>query len=705
MADKGFGVKEINLIGASGTPTIESPNNINLNAVNVAISTNTTVGGTATFGGNVDIADTIYHTGDSNTKIRFPANDTITFHTSGNEHFRIDSSGNIGQAVTPSGWASAQAGDFYAYQIGTGFAAFGRGSGDLDRGGISVNYYNTAAAQKYIGNGHAGRIYFEDGSIVFSNAAQNSSGAGAAMTLNERFKIASDGTISIGKGDESSAVENLVELYVGGSNGSHATIRGKYNRTNGYNRSEVRFGVEDNSAGKGFLAFATGTNSASERMRIQSNGNTDIYANQVHLYNSVDTSNTYFVAQNTGAGNAGIRMKNNAGDFVIIANDRLRFYDLENSQERLAIESDGTVSVNPVRGYDNGILRVYGTNAGTAGVIAGGTTSGQSTGYMEVNQDGVHGGGMFYNGDGTPSFATGESTDQFSLYRNHNGSRNVLVQWPYDSNDSTFKGNMLVDNGSSTIIRVRGDNDGTAGISCGGQQGGQTQCTGYVEVHQDEIHGGGISYNGDGSPSFCTQEGADRITYWRMQNGSRQEVFSYPYSDNNIRFRGDLRPASNNNVDLGSNSIRWRDVYCNQGAFNNSDETLKQDIASLTTAEMNVAKRLSGLFKTYRWKDAVVKKGTDKARTHTGIIAQQIVAAMEAEGVDYTKYGFIGYGEWYENDEGEVIELDKADDSNLDGYTKVGRYSVRYTELLSFIAAYNDQRFVDLETRVAALES
>ena len=96
MADKGFGVKEINLIGASGTPTIESPNNINLNAVNVAISTNTTVGGTATFGGNVDIADTIYHTGDSNTKIRFPANDTITFHTGGNEQFRIDSSGNIG---------------------------------------------------------------------------------------------------------------------------------------------------------------------------------------------------------------------------------------------------------------------------------------------------------------------------------------------------------------------------------------------------------------------------------------------------------------------------------------------------------------------------------------------------------------------------------------------------------------------------------
>ena len=32
MAEKGFGVKEVNLIGASGTPTITSPNNINLNA-------------------------------------------------------------------------------------------------------------------------------------------------------------------------------------------------------------------------------------------------------------------------------------------------------------------------------------------------------------------------------------------------------------------------------------------------------------------------------------------------------------------------------------------------------------------------------------------------------------------------------------------------------------------------------------------------
>ena len=59
MAEKGFGVKEINLIGASGTPTIESPNNLNLNAVNVAISTNATVGGTLSVTGSVSVGGTL----------------------------------------------------------------------------------------------------------------------------------------------------------------------------------------------------------------------------------------------------------------------------------------------------------------------------------------------------------------------------------------------------------------------------------------------------------------------------------------------------------------------------------------------------------------------------------------------------------------------------------------------------------------------
>ena len=48
-------------------------------------------GATADF----SIADTIVHTGDTNTKIRFPAADTITAETGGSERLRIESSGRV----------------------------------------------------------------------------------------------------------------------------------------------------------------------------------------------------------------------------------------------------------------------------------------------------------------------------------------------------------------------------------------------------------------------------------------------------------------------------------------------------------------------------------------------------------------------------------------------------------------------------------
>ena len=48
MADKSFGLKELSLVKGSGTPTIESTTNLNLNAVNVAISTDVSIGGTCT---------------------------------------------------------------------------------------------------------------------------------------------------------------------------------------------------------------------------------------------------------------------------------------------------------------------------------------------------------------------------------------------------------------------------------------------------------------------------------------------------------------------------------------------------------------------------------------------------------------------------------------------------------------------------------
>ena len=56
-------------------------------------------------GPNLDISDKIRHIGDTNTAIRFPANDTITFETGSSEKFRIGSDGQIGLSGTNYGTA------------------------------------------------------------------------------------------------------------------------------------------------------------------------------------------------------------------------------------------------------------------------------------------------------------------------------------------------------------------------------------------------------------------------------------------------------------------------------------------------------------------------------------------------------------------------------------------------------------------------
>jgi len=65
--------------------------------------------GSATFAGNVNIADKIVHTGDTNTSIRFPAADTFTVETAGTERLRVTSGGIV--RIPDNGKFTAGAGD------------------------------------------------------------------------------------------------------------------------------------------------------------------------------------------------------------------------------------------------------------------------------------------------------------------------------------------------------------------------------------------------------------------------------------------------------------------------------------------------------------------------------------------------------------------------------------------------------------------
>tara|TARA_B100001989_G_scaffold100011_1_gene69996 strand:+ start:1225 stop:3567 length:2343 start_codon:yes stop_codon:yes gene_type:complete len=54
-------------------------------------------------GGAISITDTIQHTGDTNTKIRFPIDDHVSIETGGVERFRIDNSGLVGIGASSTG--------------------------------------------------------------------------------------------------------------------------------------------------------------------------------------------------------------------------------------------------------------------------------------------------------------------------------------------------------------------------------------------------------------------------------------------------------------------------------------------------------------------------------------------------------------------------------------------------------------------------
>ena len=174
--------------------------------------------------------------------------------------------------------------------------------------------------------------------------------------------------------------------------------------------------------------------------------------------------------------------------------------------------------------------------------------------------------------------------------------------------------------------------------------------------------------------------------------------------------------------DFGDPGVRWDNIYASNGTIQTSDQNEKQQIASLTSAEISAAKAISKLFKTFKWNDKVEAKG-DAARTHTGVIAQQVQTAMSDAGLDASKYAFWCSDTWWEKDV-EVAAVEADEEKGIeaaDAYTRTDHYDtleeapegatertrmgIRYPELLAFIGAATEQRLTSIEARLTALEA
>ena len=108
----------------------------------------------------------------------------------------------------------------------------------------------------------------------------------------------------------------------------------------------------------------------------------------------------------------------------------------------------------------------------------------------------------------------------------------------------------------------------------------------------------------------------------------------------------------------------------------------------------------------YRLNDSYAEKG-ERARIHTGIIAQRLQKVFSGTEADLDRYGLFCYSSW----EAKEPEYDENGELADPGCSAGDEYSIRYEEALCIEAAYMrrenarlKKRVADLEERLAALE-
>ena len=238
--------------------------------------------------GNISISEGLVHTGDTNTKIKFPAADTITAETGGSERLRITSDGDVvigaASATTVTGAATpfqVSGSDGYTgislirtASAGAQFQFAAGSSGDNVSDNDGLGYfkfygYHTNGYDEYA------RIHAEvdgsngdgdaPGALVFATTADT------ASSPTERLRITSTGSVGIGLANpDDYYAEDLVVKCSAAEGG--ITIRSNAATDTDY----VMFadGTDGTERYRGYLGYHhnTGT-SGGEHMQIAAAGN------------------------------------------------------------------------------------------------------------------------------------------------------------------------------------------------------------------------------------------------------------------------------------------------------------------------------------------------------------------------------------------------------------------------------------------------
>ena len=342
----------------SGLTGVASTDNINTSTL-------------AQFTGGVGIADSIFHIGDSNTAIRFPAGDTFTVQTAGNERFRIESDGGttasdnltldedgrllLGTTTARTDFFSGtlaadvqiEGSSFSAYSCyatnGNGAFIFGRDNGSDGSTIGNLSWQADDGTDEVEAARISGQIDGTPGSNDMPGRLVFFTTADGASSTTERLRIDSSGRVIIGTNSGSANITLKLQGHSGDStqDAKIRLCRGSDSPSDTNQLGAIFFsdnsespsadiiairdgGTWSGSSKPGALKFATtadGATSATERLRITSDGIIRIPDNgkltcgagdDLQIYH--DGSNSYIDDTGTGRlnirGNTGVSLRN-----------------------------------------------------------------------------------------------------------------------------------------------------------------------------------------------------------------------------------------------------------------------------------------------------------------------------------------------------------------------------------------------------------